>query len=309
VEVTFPISWLTSPPQVPNGEKPFKFYIDMKHFNLVYGNHNPTEITVIFHHSDFEGHQLAPQVAFPGVPTPQIYFDPPAINFYTKPGVSPEPENMLISVKDAPLGWTFNWSLSCNVSWLEVSPETGEAFRFGETVWLRPDVTGISEGTYTAILTLTGDKLDNPRTFTVKLFITDTELDQTPDIKIEPAIGSCLTPGIILEKASVSVTTLDKPFSSLEGSYFNTGDRCILITGTLRNDTGQEWQVAYHAEGYDIDGNRVSSTLDAGPRLGLLAFDIPAKSSRDFTLHLNWVENVTPIRITANTYDPTTPLP
>jgi hypothetical protein len=86
-------------------------------------------------------------------------------------------------------------------------------------------------------------------------------------------------------------------------TYFNQNgkqeinDPCWLITGVIKNKSGNRCWVAYHASGSDKSGNEVSKTLDEGPIIGVAQLSFEKTSSENFTLHQSWADNVTVFRI------------
>ena len=125
---------------------------------------------------------------------------------------------------------------------------------------------------------------------------------------LEPCVGGIETdeygkeyfleaPGIIFENVTLETGVLDRGYSSPWAGKFRLGEPCFLINGTIRNEYDESNWVAHQAMGYDESGNVVSYTLDAGPISGVEQIYIDAKKAEEFTLHLNWSDNVTLFRI------------
>jgi hypothetical protein len=141
---------------------------------------------------------------------------------------------------------------------------------------------------------------------------TESDISRATGISIEPTSGAYLTQGIVIENASVFIDILNRnAMNGWSTDIYYAGDPCYVVKGTMKNDTDTDWQVCFHAEGYDSSGNQLSQTLnvETGPLAGLIAFDISAHTTRNFTIHMNWAENVSRIVISADTYDTKTPLP
>jgi hypothetical protein len=130
-------------------------------------------------------------------------------------------------------------------------------------------------------------------------------------INVEPASGKYLTSGILIENTSVIKDVL---YRDAENGWrperYHTGDPCYIVSGTMINDTDTDWQVSFHAEGYDSNGNIIARTLDVepGPLAGIIALTIPAHTTNNFTIHINWAENLTRIIISGHTYSTETTL-
>jgi hypothetical protein len=67
--------------------------------------------------------------------------------------------------------------------------------------------------------------------------------------------------------------------------------------------------VTYSGKGFDSSGNTVSLTISSGPIQGWGRVYIAAFSSADFTLHLDWVDNLTRIAIYSQRTTPLIPSP
>jgi hypothetical protein len=233
--------------------------------------------------------------------SPQLISEPRSINFFTRPGIIPPQQEIQISAISGPL----DWSLSFNAPWLTVSPTRGKASSTKETVIVSANTTGLVQGSYNATITLRREGTDWTQDILAGLFITTTEANQSMDIKIKPEPGSRLTEGISFEGATVSTCILERSGGNgWRKERFNAGDLALLVTGTMKNDTDQDLIVIYHAEGYDGEGKAVSWTLDVdpGPLAGIVNIDIPAKSEKNFQLHLSWAENIEQIEMSAGIF-------
>jgi hypothetical protein len=95
---------------------------------------------------------------------------------------------------------------------------------------------------------------------------------------------------------NVIVTTGTLPdgyYSPLQAVPNHPGDPCFIISGQIRNSSSTGYYVAYHAEGFDVESNEVSFTLDMGPIAGIAQLFVDPGSTVDFTLHLSWSDNAT----------------
>ncbi len=98
----------------------------------------------------------------------------------------------------------------------------------------------------------------------------------------------------------ISITNIELTKSTLPEGYwlppYKKGDLCYLISGQISNNSSTGYWVAYHAFGYYED-NEVAFTLDAGPIMGVAQIFIEPYGKANFTLHLNWVDNVSRFKI------------
>jgi hypothetical protein len=85
----------------------------------------------------------------------------------------------------------------------------------------------------------------------------------------------------------------------------------VFVQGVLANDSDEEWQIDFWPLAFDAAGNQVSWGLDRGgaPLSGHLQMNVPAHSSRPFTLHMSWSDDIERITMNANKYPPYPPLP
>jgi hypothetical protein len=125
-------------------------------------------------------------------------------------------------------------------------------------------------------------------------------------IIVEPCLETNGEPAplVTFEEISLGTGTLDRNYINPDaGGLFSQGERCFLISGTIRNEYNEGSWVAYHAEGYDEEGNVVSYTLDEGPVAGIAQQYIDGTSTGEFTLHLSWSDNVFIFRISSQNSD------
>lgn len=101
------------------------------------------------------------------ITNPIIYASPSSFAFLGAQG-GLNPADMTLSITNTGSG-TLGWSVSDNVGWLSLAPLTGTA---PASTTLSADTTGLSEGSYTATVTITAtDALNTPMTIPVTLEI------------------------------------------------------------------------------------------------------------------------------------------
>jgi acyl-CoA synthetase (AMP-forming)/AMP-acid ligase II len=98
---------------------------------------------------------------------------------------------------------------------------------------------------------------------------------------------------IVIDNVTVTSGTLDRDYYTPAAGQHFAGEPCFLFAGNIKNGYNEDCWVAYHIEGFDASANHVSSTLETGPLPGWGQVYLAAFSSMDFTLHLNWSDNVT----------------
>jgi hypothetical protein len=101
-------------------------------------------------------------------PSPTIGVTPTTLGFSIQENGSSLSQNITLS--NTVSGSTLNWSVSDNVTWLSVSPSSGTN---NSTLVATVNPNGLSVGTYTAAITITGTGATNtPQTVNVNLTIT-----------------------------------------------------------------------------------------------------------------------------------------
>jgi hypothetical protein len=137
-----------------------------------------------------------------------------------------------------------------------------------------------------------------------RLPATTTPENESVYIIIEPCSEAGMESGektpaplVTFKELSLETGTLDRDYLNPWAGSFQQGDTCFLLTGIIRNGYDEGCWVAYHATGYDASGNTISYTLDEGPIVGVAQVYIKGNSAVEFTLHLNWSEDVHIIKI------------
>jgi len=87
----------------------------------------------------------------------------------------------------------------------------------------------------------------------------------------------------------------------------NIGDPVLIVSGNIQNKHKENKEIAMYAEGYDTAGTQVAWTLDAAHIAGQIGLHLETGETGEFTLHLNYPENITSIRVFANNYPVTPP--
>ncbi|MFB3041779.1 MAG: hypothetical protein ACE1ZS_08320 [Candidatus Poribacteria bacterium] len=103
-------------------------------------------------------------------PPPRISRGPSSKNFTATEG-GPNPSNQTLRISNSG-GGTLNWSVSDNQSWLSLSPTSGSSTGETDTVSVRVNIAGLSDGTYNATITISASGATNtPRTTSVTLIV------------------------------------------------------------------------------------------------------------------------------------------
>jgi hypothetical protein len=290
---------MNNAPPVPEGETPVELRVPFLLLDEHDESRNPDVITVMFPNAYFQGLPVPSFV--PGTPSPQLIREPPAINFFTPPGVNPPAEELHISAISGPLAWSLTW----DAPWVSISSTKGVATSAKETITISANAKGLAAGKYTANMTLRQDGTDWSMNIPVRMFVTSTGANELLNIPIEPDSSKFPANGLTLEKASVSTTTLSRAGNGRQDNFFDSGDLALVIKGVLRNNTSQDLLVHYYAYGYDAAGKEVSWVLgiEPGPVTFLANMTIPPHTGKEFTLHISWSEDVKLIKFFANTYD------
>jgi len=121
------------------------------------------------------------------------------------------------------------------------------------------------------------------------------------DIQIEPPAGQFLYlddsgNGVNLVSVQVEWGVSERDYSSFpDGSRVHKGDPIIIVSGTIECQVMGIRYATLFATGYDAKGNVVSRTLDEGPKVGLIGFELEPRV--EFTLHLSAADNIQIIKL------------
>jgi hypothetical protein len=124
-----------------------------------------------------------------GSSTPEISFDPESLSFTAGEGGS-NPAPKRLDIWNSGVDRLY-WSLSDDADWLSENPTNGSSVGERDTVVLSVDVTGMSDGAYSASITIASPGASNsPQTVPINLYVgvspppaqfTITSLDVTPE--------------------------------------------------------------------------------------------------------------------------------
>jgi len=134
------------------------------------------------------------------------------------------------------------------------------------------------------------------------------ETSRTAGCRIEPAPGSTLVKGIVLENASVYKSRLDEvAFDVQDGSRRNKGLGCLVVMGHVRNITVETQEVYIWADGYNSKGERKAATLVSDTQPGFAHLTIPEDTSQEFEIALSLPNRLSVLRFSATDDEATTP--
>lgn len=127
-------------------------------------------------------------------------------------------------------------------------------------------------------------------------------------ITLAPSLGSYLLDSenepseVLLQTVQMNKGISDKQYNSVNLNHpINVGKDILEINGTIQNNDQINKYITLYAEGYDTKGKQVVWTLDAYIQ-GYIVIHLETGETSEFTLHLNFTENVKSIRIYASNY-------
>jgi len=99
---------------------------------------------------------------------PSFSFSPTSFTFLaTQGGANPPPQTLEVWNSG---GGSMNWTASKNANWLTLSPTSGNSSGEHDKIAISVNISGLSSGTYSATITLTGEEVSNsPQYITVTL--------------------------------------------------------------------------------------------------------------------------------------------
>ena len=137
---------------------------------------------------------------------------------------------------------------------------------------------------------------------------------ETFSMSVSPPPGNYLTNSqnvsseVLLKDLQVTKEVSDKPYAVPWSSAMpKAGEPILVVSGSIQNNHDQNKEIAIYAEGYDETGKQVAWTLDSAHIIGQIGIHLENGENGEFTLHLNFVETTTFIRIFANNYQVTPP--
>lgn len=120
------------------------------------------------------------------------------------------------------------------------------------------------------------------------------------DVRVEPELEQNLysISRVVLVDVAVSRGVLDRLYPGSD-----TGDPCLILSGTVRNMDPDSTHLVLFAYGYDRSGVRVARTLDVDDGVpGQVLLVLGYGETGTFALHLDAPDVVQSIRVFAFTY-------
>ena len=162
------------------------------------------------------------------LPQPELYYSPSNFSFSAQQG-GPAPSSKALSIRNDGDG-TLNWSLTENVSWLELSSKSGSTTDAIDIVTVSVDPEGLSVGTHSATISISSNGGSGyiPVSFTIVLELPD---DTDPTLQGPYYIGT---------------------YNPIDGQ-------------TLSDDTGIQWYYTDEGSGIDLDTVKCEYKLSTDP--------------------------------------------
>ena len=128
------------------------------------------------------------------------------------------------------------------------------------------------------------------------------------DFRVEPAPGSALMEGVVLEEAWVHESHLDEvAFEVQDGTRHSKGRQCLVVSGHIRNITAETLDFFIWADGYSARGERVSSTMVSESQPGYVHLTIPGETSEEFEIALSLPNRLAVLKFSASGDDAAVP--
>lgn len=126
-------------------------------------------------------------------------------------------------------------------------------------------------------------------------------------IAVQPEPGQYLgtgdeLSGVILKDVQVRVDVCDKDYFSPWFPSPKKGEPCLVVSGHIQNQDKEKFEISMSALGYDKAGEIVAGTLDAAHIAGAIGLHLEYGEIGEFTLHLNYSEEVRTIQVFAANY-------
>ena len=113
---------------------------------------------------------------------------------------------------------------------------------------------------------------------------------------------------VLLQTVQIEKSISEKEYYGVGLSKtINAGEPLLIVSGTVQNNHPTNKEIMMYAVGYDKTGKQVAWTHDASSIVGQIGFHLETGETGEFTLHLNFVENIKAIRIYTNNYSQTPP--
>jgi hypothetical protein len=128
-------------------------------------------------------------------------------------------------------------------------------------------------------------------------------------VTLTPAPGTYLfnsentSSEVLLKSVQIDQGINDKQYFGVGLSEtINTGEPLLIVSGTVQNNHPTNKELMMYAVGYDKTGKQVTWTHDASSIVGQIGFHLETGETGEFTLHLNFAENIKAISIFVNNY-------
>jgi len=126
-------------------------------------------------------------------------------------------------------------------------------------------------------------------------------------ITIQPEPGSYLgtgdeISGVILKDIQVKTGICDKDYFSPWFPSPKKGEPCLVVSGHIQNQDKEKFEISMSALGYDKAGEMVAGTLDAAHIAGAIGLHLEYEEIGEFTMHLNYSEEIRTIQVFAANY-------
>jgi hypothetical protein len=128
-------------------------------------------------------------------------------------------------------------------------------------------------------------------------------------VTLTPAPGTYLfnsqneSSKVLLKSVQIEKSISDKDYFGVGlAETINAGEPLLIVSGTVQNNNPTNKEIMMYAVGYDKTGKQVSWTHDASSIVGQIGFHLETGETAEFTLHLNFAENIKAINIFANNY-------
>jgi hypothetical protein len=134
---------------------------------------------------------------------------------------------------------------------------------------------------------------------------TESEINQFSNIRFALSINSHIEKGIFFENLEIATGVLKESvlISDPESDRkYEAGEKCLLLSGDIKNDTDRDLIVAVFATGYNQNLKRVSWTLSSARIVGQDDFTVLAHSTSPFVLIQSWADNILYFEIGAQTF-------
>jgi len=108
----------------------------------------------------------------------------------------------------------------------------------------------------------------------------------------------------LLKNVQINKEVSDKQYLTVGPtiSTISIGEPILIVSGSIQNNHPTNKEITMYAEGYDKAGKQVAWTLDAAQIAGQIGLHLETGETGEFTLHMNFDENIKAINIFASSY-------